>query len=98
MRPSRIPGVSTRSKSATIVVSPYAARSPSPAQRRFVLRPEAVNSIPAVGATARDRASASASMLRPADWMRAFDLVVRAFGPRRSHSTSRRTRPARVSW
>ncbi len=59
--------------------------------RRFVFRPEALKSICVVPVTARDCMSASSEIRRPALSMRALAFVVRAFGPRRSHSTSRRT-------
>ena len=41
--------------------------------------------------------AASSSTSRAACWMRACDLVVRALGPWRSHSSSRRTRLPSVS-
>ena len=41
---------------------------------------------------------ADLSIKVPARSIRAWDFVVRAFGPRRSHSISRRTRFSRASW
>ena len=49
------------------------------------------------GAAARRLTAENSSMSRPAESMRAFDFPVRALGPRRSHSISRRTLVASAS-
>ena len=56
-----------------------------------VARPEAVKSIRVVALVLRAVTSASSSISSCAASMRARDFPVRALGPRRSHSTSRRT-------
>ena len=58
----------------------------------FVLLSVAVKSMPAVLTRLRELTSASSRIISIAVSIRAFDLVVRAFGPRRNHSISLRTR------
>ena len=64
------------------------------------MRPEALKSMPgrAPAAPRSSQRPPSSAMSRSASWMRALALVVRALAPRRSHSTSRRTRLASDSW
>ena len=91
IKPTRVPGVITRSRSLTSRRPPSDFVSPRATSNRRVRRCDDVKSIPAPAVTRRARLSASSSMSRPASLMRPLALVERALAPRRSHSISRRT-------
>ncbi len=92
--PIRWPGPSNRSRFVTIGRPPSDLQSCMASTNCFDLRPDAVKLMPAVPWSFRASALFSSSIKRPAESIRDLAFVVRALGPRRSHSTSRRTRLA----
>ena len=90
----RWPGPSSRSRFLTIGRPPSDLQSCVASTNCLDLRPDAVKLMPAVPWSFRASALFSSSIKRPAESIRDLAFVVRALGPRRSHSTSRRTRLA----
>ena len=108
--PTFMPAVSTKSSPAKSLrlFLPFGLASlaglagtshatPSNSTSRLVFRWLAAKSMPAEEAVVRPSISASCPIIALAVSMRALDLVVRALGPRRSHSISVRTRLRRLS-
>jgi hypothetical protein len=96
-RPRRVPGPSSRLTSSRTRALAERLGDMLGTTSRLVRRSLAAKSMPATRPVLRCRTSASSPVRRAASSMRAFALVVRAFGPWRSQSSSRRTRLPSVS-
>ena len=79
-------------------VAPASGEGPRRWRMKALTRPVAEKSICVVDLALRWSRSDNSRMRRPASSIRALDFPVRALGPRRSHSTSRRTLLASDSW
>jgi hypothetical protein len=91
-KPHLSPGLNTKSKGPKSFRPPRLFSTPVSAISFFVFRSLEVKSIEAERVCAlRYSSSFNSPISSPARSMRAFCLVVRALGPRLSHSVSRRT-------
>ena len=95
--PTFDPAVRTKFSPLKSLRSPISHATSLNSTSRFVLRCVASKSMPAVFTVVRESIAASCPIISLAESIRAFDFVVRAFGPRRSHSISVRTRLRKLS-
>ena len=101
--PMRSPDDTMRSNGAFSAAAPGAGASATPRSSRIVLPSRGAAAVTSSTSPGRPAVAGPCASRACARWMRAFCFVLRAFGPRESHSRSRRRRfwrfcSTRSSW